>query len=203
MTRWRSASHPRPSPMRQPTQTWVPTPLATPLTQAASRLAAAALPPLRIRRTLACQPRCPLIQHRSHGYIGPIARNQPRRQVFNNSNAQFWELVLPGCDALGYVACTGTNFCIRAAALAAVGWFPEYTITEGGWGDNVGTSGPGCTRVRRGGMGAATSASWVVVFPWKHRRVFVLSLSELDGFFLRDKRMRVAQEGRSQAPDAP
>lgn len=38
--------------------------------------------------------------------------------------------VLPGCDALGYVACTGTNFCIRARALATVGWFPEYTITE-------------------------------------------------------------------------
>ncbi|KAI8463461.1 MAG: glycosyl hydrolase family 9-domain-containing protein [Monoraphidium minutum] len=50
--------------------------------------------------------------------------------VFNNANAQFWELVLPGCDALGYVACTGTNFAVRAAALAAVGWFPEYTITE-------------------------------------------------------------------------
>ncbi len=24
----------------------------------------------------------------------------------------------------------GTNFCIRAKALAACGWFPEYTITE-------------------------------------------------------------------------
>jgi len=29
------------------------------------------------------------------------------------------------------VACTGTNFCLRARALATVGWFPEYTITEG------------------------------------------------------------------------
>ena len=34
-------------------------------------------------------------------------------------------------DAFGYVACTGTNFCLRARALAAVGWFPTYTITEG------------------------------------------------------------------------
>ncbi len=25
---------------------------------------------------------------------------------------------------------TGTNFCIRANALAQCGWFPEYTITE-------------------------------------------------------------------------
>jgi cellulose synthase/poly-beta-1,6-N-acetylglucosamine synthase-like glycosyltransferase len=24
----------------------------------------------------------------------------------------------------------GTNFCLRARSLAAVGWFPEYTITE-------------------------------------------------------------------------
>jgi hypothetical protein len=37
--------------------------------------------------------------------------------------------VLPGCDALGYIACTGTNFCLRARSLAQVGWFPEYTIT--------------------------------------------------------------------------
>jgi hypothetical protein len=28
--------------------------------------------------------------------------------------------VLPGCDALGYTACTGTNFCVRAQALAKV-----------------------------------------------------------------------------------
>lgn len=54
--------------------------------------------------------------------------------IWNNINVQFWFYVLPGCDALGYVACTGTNFCIRAQALASVGWFPEYTITEGGWG---------------------------------------------------------------------
>jgi len=38
---------------------------------------------------------------------------------------------LPGCDALGYIACTGTNFCLRACALATVGWFPTYCITGG------------------------------------------------------------------------
>lgn len=40
------------------------------------------------------------------------------------------QYVLPGLDAAGYIACTGTNFCLRARALAAVGWFPTYTITE-------------------------------------------------------------------------
>jgi len=34
---------------------------------------------------------------------------------------QFFQYVLPGCDALGYTACTGTNFCVRAQALAKVG----------------------------------------------------------------------------------
>ena len=48
----------------------------------------------------------------------------PGTDIFNNTNQQFWEYILPGCDALGYVACTGTNFCIRARALATVGWFP-------------------------------------------------------------------------------
>jgi len=38
--------------------------------------------------------------------------------------------MLPGCDALGYIACTGTNFCIRCCPLADCGWFPTYTITE-------------------------------------------------------------------------
>ncbi|GBF89253.1 six-hairpin glycosidase [Raphidocelis subcapitata] len=50
--------------------------------------------------------------------------------IWNNTNQQFWEYVLPGCDAWGYVACTGTNFCLRARALGAVGWFPTYCITE-------------------------------------------------------------------------
>jgi endoglucanase len=50
--------------------------------------------------------------------------------IFNNSNLSFWEYILPGCDAVGYIACTGTNFCIRANALCECGWFPTYTITE-------------------------------------------------------------------------
>jgi hypothetical protein len=38
--------------------------------------------------------------------------------------------VLAGYDAFGYIACTGTNFALRANALAHCGWFPTYTITE-------------------------------------------------------------------------
>lgn len=44
----------------------------------------------------------------------------PKVDIFNNINQQFWEYVLPGCDALGYIACTGTNFCLRARSLAQV-----------------------------------------------------------------------------------
>eukprot|EP00775_Hariotina_reticulata_P006654 gene6654-6879_t len=54
----------------------------------------------------------------------------PAIDIYNNNNQQFWEYVLPGLDALGYIACTGTNFCLRARALGLVGWFPEYCITE-------------------------------------------------------------------------
>ncbi len=50
--------------------------------------------------------------------------------LFNNINKQFWECWLPGAFAWGYIACTGTNFCIRARALCHCGWFPDYTITE-------------------------------------------------------------------------
>ena len=53
-------------------------------------------------------------------------------------------------DAFGYVACTGTNLCIRARALAAVGWFPTYTITEGG-------------SCRRGRVRAGRGACWGMV----------------------------------------
>ena len=38
--------------------------------------------------------------------------------------------MLPGTDALGYIACTGTNFCLRCAPLADCGFFPSWTITE-------------------------------------------------------------------------
>jgi hypothetical protein len=37
---------------------------------------------------------------------------------------------LAGTDALGYIACTGTNFCLRCFPLADCGWFPTFTITE-------------------------------------------------------------------------
>jgi hypothetical protein len=40
--------------------------------------------------------------------------------IWNHVNPQFWQYVLPGCDALGYVGCTGTNVCIRARCLAQV-----------------------------------------------------------------------------------
>ncbi|KAL6757888.1 nucleotide-diphospho-sugar transferase [Haematococcus lacustris] len=55
---------------------------------------------------------------------------KPETDIFNNINKQFWECWLPGAFAWGYIACTGTNFCIRTRALAHCGWFPEYTITE-------------------------------------------------------------------------
>jgi hypothetical protein len=48
----------------------------------------------------------------------------PKADIFNNINQQFWEYVLPGCDALGYIACTGTNFCLRARSLGQVGALP-------------------------------------------------------------------------------
>ncbi|GFH18991.1 uncharacterized protein HaLaN_15876, partial [Haematococcus lacustris] len=54
----------------------------------------------------------------------------PDTDLFNSINVQFWEYWLPGAFAWGYIACTGTNFCIRARALSHCGWFPEYTITE-------------------------------------------------------------------------
>lgn len=50
--------------------------------------------------------------------------------IFNNINTQWWQYSLPGLTALGYVACTGTNFAIRAKALAACSFFPTHTITE-------------------------------------------------------------------------
>lgn len=53
-----------------------------------------------------------------------------QRDIFNNLNLSFWEYILPGCDAFGYIACTGTNFIIRARELAVCGFFPTFTITE-------------------------------------------------------------------------
>jgi endoglucanase len=55
---------------------------------------------------------------------------RPDGDIFNNVNLGFWEYILPGYDAFGYIACTGTNFALRANALCHCGWFPTYTITE-------------------------------------------------------------------------
>jgi hypothetical protein len=33
----------------------------------------------------------------------------PNVDIFNNINQQFWEYVLPGSDAWGYIACTGAR----------------------------------------------------------------------------------------------
>ena len=74
------------------------------------------------------------------------------------SPRQFWEYILPGMDAWGYVACTGTNFCLRARALATVGWFPEYTITEG---EGRGGAGRGSWRGR-----GAPRRSWRLAAAW-------------------------------------
>jgi hypothetical protein len=35
----------------------------------------------------------------------------PNVDIFNNINQQFWEYVLPGSDAWGYIACTGEHCC--------------------------------------------------------------------------------------------
>lgn len=50
--------------------------------------------------------------------------------VFNHGNAHFWEAVMPGAAAWGAVVCTGSNLLLRAGALAAVGGFPERSVTE-------------------------------------------------------------------------
>lgn len=38
----------------------------------------------------------------------------PGSDIFNNINQQFWQYVLPGCDALGYIACTGGRMMLSA-----------------------------------------------------------------------------------------
>ncbi len=46
----------------------------------------------------------------------------PRADIFNNTNGQFWDNVLPGCDALGYVAVTGAPCMARCMALLKFIW---------------------------------------------------------------------------------
>lgn len=50
--------------------------------------------------------------------------------IFSHRQATYWNLILPGQDAWGSIACTGSNFLIRAAHLAEVGYFPTYTMGE-------------------------------------------------------------------------
>lgn len=54
--------------------------------------------------------------------------------LFNNINLQFWEYWLPGAVAWGYIACTGTNFAIRARPLAHCGFFPTVSPAPLAWG---------------------------------------------------------------------
>ena len=50
--------------------------------------------------------------------------------IFNHQNCTFFFGVQTGLDAWRATVCCGTNFCVRASALAAVGWFPTESITE-------------------------------------------------------------------------
>ncbi|KAF6266301.1 glycosyltransferase like family 2-domain-containing protein [Scenedesmus sp. NREL 46B-D3] len=50
--------------------------------------------------------------------------------IFNCLNLSFWEYMLPGTDAVEYVACTGTNFGLRCDALFKCNWFPSWSVTE-------------------------------------------------------------------------
>lgn len=50
--------------------------------------------------------------------------------VFNHQNCTFFFGVQTGLDAWRSTVCCGTNFAVRASALAAVGWFPTESITE-------------------------------------------------------------------------
>ena len=50
--------------------------------------------------------------------------------VFNHQNSTFFFGVQTGLDAWRATVCCGTNFAVRAAPLAAVGWFPTESITE-------------------------------------------------------------------------
>ena len=50
--------------------------------------------------------------------------------VFNHQNSTFFFGVQTGLDAWRATVCCGTNFAVRAAPLAAIGWFPTESITE-------------------------------------------------------------------------
>ena len=50
--------------------------------------------------------------------------------VFNHQNATFFFGCQTGLDSWRATVCCGTNFAVRAAPLAAIGWFPTESITE-------------------------------------------------------------------------
>lgn len=70
------------------------------------------------------------VSYNQHGKLRSVVLIQafhnihPGADLFNNINLQFWEYWLPGAVAWGYIACTGTNFAIRARPLAHCKFFP-------------------------------------------------------------------------------
>jgi len=50
--------------------------------------------------------------------------------VFNHQNCTFFFGVQTGLDSWRATVCCGTNFAVRCAPLAAIGWFPTESITE-------------------------------------------------------------------------
>lgn len=73
----------------------------------------------------------PVLDHCDMVLTPPKFGNVPgQADIFNYVNIQIWVYMLPAMDAWGCVSCTGTNFVIRAEALKAVGYFPNYTVTE-------------------------------------------------------------------------
>ena len=63
--------------------------------------------------SLACTRTCPMPLSHAHAHAPYLS-----------------QAMQPGLDAWGATFCCGTNFAVRAAALAAVGWFPTESITE-------------------------------------------------------------------------
>lgn len=54
----------------------------------------------------------------------------PYIDVFNHSNTQFYEYMLPALDAWGCVSCTGTNYLLRSDSIKAMGYFAEDAVNE-------------------------------------------------------------------------
>jgi cellulose synthase/poly-beta-1,6-N-acetylglucosamine synthase-like glycosyltransferase len=54
----------------------------------------------------------------------------PWSDIFNHYNIHFWHYIMSSLCSFDTIFCTGTNFLLRARALAEVGWFPTKSITE-------------------------------------------------------------------------